>query len=138
MTSIHRASGVLFLLSVTAIMTGCASAGPPLPPSLRLPKPPSDLRATRKGNNVELTWTVPTETTDRETLRHQGSTSICRSLEPQISECGVPVGQVSPTNNGNKSAATTKTRAAFTQALAPDLQRNNVLGYATYAVEVLN
>ena len=36
------------------MLTACATIGPPQPPSLELPKPPADLRATRKGDRVLL------------------------------------------------------------------------------------
>ena len=54
--------------------------GPPLPPSLELPKPPTDLRASRKGNRVTLNWSEPTLTTDRQSVRYIGPTLVCRSL----------------------------------------------------------
>ena len=59
-------------LGVTLLLTACATIGPPQPPSLELPKPPTDLRAVRKGDQVILTWTVPTVTTDRQTARNFG------------------------------------------------------------------
>ncbi|MGA9862696.1 MAG: hypothetical protein WBQ19_11340, partial [Terriglobales bacterium] len=62
------------------LLAGCAQTGPPLPPSLELPKPPTDLRATRKGNRVTLTWSEPTLTTDRQSVRYLGPTLIRRSL----------------------------------------------------------
>src|SRR4030088_441429 len=75
-----RASSFFFLL--LAFLTGCASVGPPLPPSLELPKPPNDLGAQRKGDRVLLTWTVPSVTTDRQRVRRPGPTWICRGLDP--------------------------------------------------------
>src|SRR4029077_3163281 len=44
---------------VLAALCGCGSPGVPLPPSLDLPKPVTDLRAVRKGDKVYLMWTVP-------------------------------------------------------------------------------
>jgi len=34
------------------LFTACATMGPPQPPSLELAKPPTDLRAVRKGDRV--------------------------------------------------------------------------------------
>ena len=62
---------MLFLISV-----GCGTPGAPQPPSLNLAKPVSDLKAVRIGNQVNLTWTVPTHTTDNATFRHRGETKI--------------------------------------------------------------
>src|ERR1700680_2270808 len=68
---------LLLPLAAMAGMTGCASIGPPMPPSLELPKPPSDLHAARKADQVTLTWTLPARTTARQRLRYLGKTSVC-------------------------------------------------------------
>ena len=147
MKSPRHVYGVLSALSATAILLGCASAGAPQPPSLFLPRPPTDLRAVRKGNSVRLTWTIPTQTTDREPVRHIGATAICRSLDPQMVTCGTPVGEsaavpeVTPSPAGrSKSAPPQPVRpvASFSDPLSTDLQRTNPLQEATYAVEVRN
>src|ERR1700732_2410555 len=87
-----------FLLAVAALLalTGCASIGAPLPPSLELPKSPSDLRAARKGDKVTLTWTIPARTTDRQRVRYLGEARICRSVDPALKQCDAPVGEVAP------------------------------------------
>src|ERR1017187_9560141 len=72
------------------LLASCAQTGPPLPPSLELPKPPTDLRASRKGNRVTLNWSEPTLTTDRQSVRYIGPTLICRSLDPEIAACTNP------------------------------------------------
>jgi hypothetical protein len=56
---------VIATTTLCLLLAGCAQTGPPLPPSLELPKPPSDLRASRKGDRVTLTWSEPTLTTYR-------------------------------------------------------------------------
>src|SRR5580692_3572850 len=73
------------------LLASCAQTGPPLPPSLELPKPPADLRASRKGNRVTLTWSEPTLTTDRQSVRYLGPTLICRSTDAEITACGNPL-----------------------------------------------
>src|SRR6267154_3291761 len=90
------ASSLKFLAMTGAcfLLASCAQTGPPLPPSLELPKPPSDLRAGRKGNKVTLTWSEPTRTTDRQAVRYLGPTRICRSIEAEMKDCGNPVGQL--------------------------------------------
>src|SRR5271167_645832 len=80
-------------IAITALcllLASCAQLGPPLPPSLELPKPPTDLRAIRKGNRVTLSWSEPTLTTDRQSVRYIGPTLVCRSREFEIGECGNP------------------------------------------------
>src|ERR1019366_2060486 len=92
-----RLRGQLLLAMAAAVWwTGCASIGPPRPPSLELPRPPSDLRAARKGDKVTLTWTIPARTTDRQSVRYLGKTRICRSLDPTLVKCGEPVGEAAP------------------------------------------
>jgi hypothetical protein len=106
---------------------------PPQPPSLELPKPPSDLRATRKGDKVTLTWTVPTVTTDRQTVRTVGPTRICRGFELALTECGTPVGEAAPQAPADKKQA-----ATYADTLPHDLRQSNPSSFVTYAVEALN
>ena len=115
------------------MLAGCATIAPPQPPSLELPKPPSDLRGGRKGNTVVLTWTVPTVTTDRKTARSRGSTRICRGSEPVLTQCGTPVG-AAPAQRvpGDKKSSTT-----YSDTLPPDLEQSDS-GFVTYAVEATN
>jgi hypothetical protein len=121
------------------IFTACASIGPPLPPSLELPKPISDLSARRKGDHVILRWTFPTVTTDRQIARSLGPTRICRGLEPDLSQCGTPVGEAPPPDRAMLSKSSgQKIQGTYTDLLSEDLERNHPLDFATYAVEVLN
>lgn len=124
---------------VCAGLSGCASVGPPLPPSLELPKPPADLHAARKGDKVTLTWTVPSRTTDRRSMRYLGTTEICRGFDPILNQCGKPVGEVAPPANfltARKSTA--KPIASYVDILPAAIEQEHSAGFATYAVEVLN
>jgi hypothetical protein len=126
-------------LAVTLILVGCASIGAPLPPSLELIKPPTDLHAVRKGDRVYLSWTVPTLTLEHETVRHRGSTLICRSLQVALAECGTPVGNVVPgTNAAGTTPGTARVQATFVDHLPSDLLQPASTRYVTYAVEALN
>lgn len=116
------------------MLAACATMAPPQPPSLELPKPPSDLRAVRKGGKTILTWTVPGVTTDRQTVRSLGSTRICRGGEPVLSQCGTPVGEATAGNTKSDR----KSAAKYTDTLPSDLQQSNADGCLTYAVEVTN
>src|ERR1700678_3533391 len=88
---------LIALTALCLLMTGGAQTGQPLPPSLELPKPPGDLRASRKGNRVTLTWSEPTLTTDRQSVRYIGATLICRSSESEITVCRNTVAQLPAT-----------------------------------------
>ena len=127
----------MLALGVLLMLTACATIAPPQPPSLELPKPVSDLRAVRKGDRVTLTWTVPTATTDRQTLRSVGTTRICRGLGPELTECGEPVGDVAPTAIvAADKPSRKKATASFTELVTA--QGDDLFGFANYAVEVLN
>jgi hypothetical protein len=130
---------------LAALLTSCGVTGAPMPPSLELPKPVTDLRAVRKGDKVYLAWTVPTQTTDRQTVRHLGPTRICRSLEITMSDCGAPVGEVPPSHVPRPSAplakpgsAAGKVQASYTDTLPQQLQQENLRAQIIYAVSVLN
>jgi hypothetical protein len=43
---------------------GCGRKGPPLPPLVRVPAAPPDFAAQRRGNTVEIAFTVPSANTD--------------------------------------------------------------------------
>jgi hypothetical protein len=122
-------------------LSGCASIGPPLPPSLELPRPPSDLRAARKGDKVILTWTIPARTMDKQSVRYLGKTRICRNIDSTLKQCGNPVGELQPPADfasKKKDAGGKKLSATYTDILPPDLRLRSVVGSVTYAVEVLN
>ncbi len=115
---------------------GCASPGPPLPPSLELPKPPTDLHATRKGATVTLAWTVPLQTTDRQNLRSMPPTRICRNSE-SMNSCGSPVGTLPPIVRTPKTTGTAEP-ATYTDHLPGEAQSETAAATAMYAVEALN
>ncbi len=132
--------GQWLALAALVWLTGCASIGPPLPPSLELPRPPTDLRAARKGDKVTLTWTIPARTVDRQMVRYLGKTRICRSLDPTLTQCGTPVGDAAPPADfapANKSSVK-KLAGTFTDTLPSNIEQANPTGFATYGVEVLN
>lgn len=123
-------------LGASLVMTACASVAPPQPPSLDLPKPPSDLRAARKGDHVTLTWTVPSITTDRQTVREVGTTRICRGLGSQLTQCGAPVGEVA--GRAVVRSANQKVAGSYVDTLPAQLESDSPGASTTYAIEVLN
>ncbi len=135
-------------LAAPLMFTTCATIAPPQPPSLELPKAPVDLRASRKGDRVILTWTIPTLTTDRQTIHDLGPVRICRSLASQLTECGTPVGETQPTPNppadepaANPSAPRNKKKKAsnsYTDTLPKAMLTAAASVSATYAIEIFN
>ncbi|HEY6768507.1 MAG TPA: hypothetical protein VI386_27430 [Candidatus Sulfotelmatobacter sp.] len=124
-------------------MSSCATIGPPQPPSLELPKPPTDLRAVREGNKVVLSWTRPTGTTDRQRLRGQVQVRICRTLETSMNNCGTLVGQLTGgailagAEVPKREAPEARISDSFTDLLRTEAPAHNA-GSMTYAVEVVN
>jgi hypothetical protein len=60
------------------VFIGCGTPGAPLPPSLKLPDPVTDLSASRTGNQVSLAWTMPKKTTDKLPLKGNVPVRVCR------------------------------------------------------------
>lgn len=65
-------------VSLLGVMMGCGTPGAPQPPSLNLPERVTDLAATRAGNRVSLTWTMPRKNTDRLALKDTVAVRVCR------------------------------------------------------------
>jgi len=75
---------------IAMAIAGCGTPGAPLPPSLNLPVPVTDLEAERAGNQVTLTWTMPRRTTDKILLKEPLSVRVC--WNEGTSHC-VPAGE---------------------------------------------
>jgi hypothetical protein len=130
------------LLSLTALLglTGCASIGAPTPPALELPKPPTDLRAARKGDKVALTWTIPARTTERQRVRYLGKTNICRGVDAAVKKCDAAIGQAAAPANfaREKQSSAKKLTSEYIDTLPSALEQQHPTDFAVYAVEVLN
>jgi hypothetical protein len=130
-----------FILLGLFLLSGCASSGPPLPPSLEIPSPVSDLRALRKGDKVYLAWTAPTRTTDRLLITQPGSILVCRTRESGMNDCGTPVGELKTPVPGANSSSRKQRPVAVTDSYVDDLHVLEGIGpedQITYAVEALN
>jgi hypothetical protein len=75
-----RILGLFIVVVLIAALTGCGTPGAPLPPSLGIPKPVSDLRAVRKGATVTLSWSAPSDTTDGVLIRKPGKMQLSRTV----------------------------------------------------------
>jgi hypothetical protein len=144
-----RLKKLFALATLCLLLAACAQLGPPLPPSLELAKPPGDLRASRKGNHVTLSWSEPTLTTDRQSVRYLGPTLVCRSLESEITTCGNPAATLPPPpvpatpKRGSKRPPAQKSgpRPApqtYTDTLPSTMLQPDPAAEVTYAVEILN
>jgi hypothetical protein len=125
-----------FCLLVAALLAGCASPGVPLPPSLELARPVNDLRAGRKGDKVHLTWTIPTQTTDHQNLRHGGIAEVCRAIGTAVKTCGTPVARI-PFQAGSRKANANKNLGSYTDQL-PLAGQVPPTSHFVYALSILN
>ncbi len=81
----------LSLSCVAALIPlGCASAGQPRPPSLHLPGLAQKLVAARVGDEVKLSWTTPSTTTDGESIRGPVVASVCLDIPSGAAAKAVP------------------------------------------------
>ncbi len=127
----------IFVIGLWWCAAGCGAPGVPMPPSLALPRPVDDLAATRKGGRVVLTWTEPTQTTDRQNIRRLGTVVICRAVGVfPMKQCQA-VKQLRPEDlHSLAPAAGRRPDVMFEDALSPDIE--SATQFATYAVEVRN
>lgn len=92
-------------------LSGCASPGPARPPSLHLPRPVTDLAATRTGDQVVLHWTTPEKTTDGLKVQPAMTAEICREIVARHAAC-TPVKRIAV--RPGPSTASDTLPAAFT------------------------
>jgi hypothetical protein len=88
----RKRAGILpLLLALGTGLTGCASPGPPLPPSLNLPEAvaANEFTATRVGDTVAVHWTTPTRTTDKLLIAGPITAVVCRST-PSAAPAAAP------------------------------------------------
>jgi hypothetical protein len=124
-------------LLAAALLASCGSPGVPLPPSLELPRPVTDLHAARKGDKVHLTWSASTQTTDHHNTKHPGPIQICRSAGSPIRQCGTPVAKIEfPKTPAGKREP--KVPMSFTDQLPPKLQSEYPTSNVLYSVNMLN
>jgi hypothetical protein len=79
------------------VLTGCGMPGTPLPPSLHLPDPVTDLTALRTGDQVQLNWTMTKKDTDKLLLQGNVQVRVCRKQDgatvcSQAGELSLPAG----------------------------------------------
>ncbi len=76
-----RAHGLSWAASaalMTVVLAGCGTPGAPMPPTLNLPEPVTNLTAVRAGDQVSLSWTNPKRNTDKLVMKEIVSVWICR------------------------------------------------------------
>lgn len=76
-----RTAALCFTFGGAAFLAGCGMPAAPQPPSLKLPEPVRDLAASRTGDEVSFSWTMPKRDTSKVTLKADASVAarVCRS-----------------------------------------------------------
>ncbi len=123
--------------SLLLVAMGCGTPGAPQPPSLQLPKPVNDLSAERKGTRVALTWTPPTQTTDKQNLRRLGPTHVCRAYnEFPMVQCREVVKELTVGELTSQGSAGRNPKVLYEDVVSPEQMGAN--RFVAYAVEVYN
>ena len=130
-------TGCILLLTILA---GCGTPGAPQLPSLQLARPVDDLTASRKGNKVQLDWTLPRKNTDRTLVKTIPKTRICRREGTALMSGCSEVGSVQNTRFQQvpKGEQPPAVRMKYVDTLPALLGEQNPSGFVRYAVEVMN
>jgi hypothetical protein len=133
----HALLGCLFSL---ALLTSCGTPGAPQLPSLQLARPVEDLTASRKGNKVQLDWTLPRKNTDRTLVKNIPESRICRHDGTALMSGCTQVGtaQNPKPELKNKNEQGPAVRMKYVDTLPADLGEKNPAGFVRYAVEIMN
>lgn len=131
---------LLGCIASVVVFTGCGTPGAPQLPSLQLARPVDDLTASRRGNKVQLDWTLPRKNTDRTLVKNIPETRICRQDGTGLmSGCTVVAtvqnAKPEPSPKGEMPPAV---RMKFVDTLPTELGERDPAGFVRYAVEVMN
>ena len=135
-----RLSFLTACLLVAMALAGCGTPGAPQLPSLQLARPVDDLTASRKGNKVQLDWTLPRKNTDRTLVKAIPQSRICRNEGTALmSGCTVVATVQNPKlEEKQKGEALPAVRMKYVDTLPEQLGEQNPAGFVRYAVEILN
>ncbi len=78
MHKLAQAAALALCLGAAFVLAGCGTPGAPLPPSLKLPDPVTNLSASRTGNQVALAFAMPRKNTDKLLIKGNIAVRVCR------------------------------------------------------------
>lgn len=81
----------LFSIFLLSVLGGCAAPAEPVERKPKVPAAVTDLAARQSGNDVILTFTLPTETLDRRPLKQSPAIEIYRGIEQTRSKGPAPL-----------------------------------------------
>lgn len=122
------------------MLPGCGTPGAPQLPSLQLARPVDDLTASRKGNKVQLDWTLPRKNTDRTVVKNIPDTRICRRNGTALMGGCTEVGTVQNTRFQQvpKGEQPPAVHMKYVDTLPPQLGEKDPAGFVRYGVEIMN
>src|ERR1700757_2836258 len=128
---------------LTLAFCACGTPGAPQPPSLNLAVPVDDLTASRRGNKVDLEWTLPRRNTDRTNIKHNPVTHICRHEGATLmAKCDVVAEVQPPTSRAPQKEKhgppPGEVRIHYVDTLPQQLELSDPAGFVMYAVEEVN
>ena len=124
---------ILLISLFAAFLTGCATPGAPLPPSLNIPNAVDNLKADRKGDTVTLSWTQPEQTTDGARVSKPGKMVVRRATSDNSVASTVrelPLKPVGKSDSAQPLTVQDSLAAIFNSSTVPD--------FAIYSVDTLN
>jgi hypothetical protein len=119
--------------AMAAAAAGCASPGPPKPPSLNLPALATDIRAQRVGNQVLLSWTTSSNTSDGLPIQGPITAELCREVGPRPETPAARLKACAPVRRLAVTPGGSSTSDDLTPALAAD-----PVTLLTYRVQLFN
>ena len=127
-------------IALVTVFNGCGTPGAPQLPSLQLARPVEDLTASRKGNKVQLDWTLPRKNTDRTLVKNIPESRICRHDGTALMSGCTEVATVENTKpkETRKGEMPPAVRMKYVDTLPAQLGEQNPAGFVRYAVEVMN
>jgi len=138
-----RLLGLIGGLLLIAALTGCATPGSPSLPSLNLGKPPTDLTASRRGNKVDLEWTLPRKNTDGTVIKHNPTSRVCRREGTTLMARCTVVAEIAPptakpAERQKGEAPPGAVRIHYVDTLPAQLGMEDPAGFVMYGVEEVN
>jgi hypothetical protein len=131
---------LLGCFSLVAVLTGCGTPGAPQLPSLQLARPVEDVTASRKGNKVQLEWSLPRKNTDRTLVKNIPESVVCRHDGTALMSACTEVATVQNPKpvEARKGENSPVVRMKYVDTLPATLGEQNPAGFVRYAVEILN
>jgi hypothetical protein len=122
------------------LLTGCGTPGAPQLPSLQLARPVDDLTASRKGNKIQLDWTLPRKNTDHTLVKNIPQSLICcHDGTALMSGCTMVAHVPNPKpEEKRKGEQPPAVHMKYVDILPAQLGVQNPPGFVRYAVEILN